>query len=41
MKGGGSVAQWFADLLQDPSCLGSIPSIPKVFSKDKLSMLLR
>ena len=29
-------AQWLAYLLQDPATLGSIPSFPAIFSKEKI-----
>ena len=38
---GGSVVQWLAYLLLEPAAPGSIPSIPEIFQKKKLSKLLR
>ena len=39
--GKGSIAQWLAYLLLDPTSLGSIPEIPQKIQSKKLSMLLR
>ena len=36
----GSVAQWLASLLLEPAAPGSNPSGPKIFSEEKLLMLL-
>ena len=39
--GGGSLSQWLAHLVQDPAAPGSIPSIPKEFSQEKLSKIAK
>ena len=36
----GSVEQWIAYLLPDPAAPGLIPSVPKIFGEEKLSMLV-
>ena len=33
---GGSVVQWLAYLLLEPAAPGSIPSIPEIFSEEKI-----
>ena len=33
---GGSIVQWLAYLLQEPAAPGSIPSIPEIFSEEKI-----
>ena len=33
---GGNTAQWLGYFLTDPAALGSIPSIPKLFSEEKI-----
>ena len=33
---GGSIAQWLAHLLPDPAALGLVPSIPEIFSEEKI-----
>ena len=33
---GGSIAQWLSYLLLEPAAPGSIPSIPEIFSEEKI-----
>ena len=37
----GQHSKRITNLLLDPAAMGSIPSVPKKFSEEKLSMLLR
>ena len=39
--GGGNTAPWLANFLTDPAALGLNTTIPKIFQRKKLSMLLR
>ena len=39
--GDGSIAQWLAYFLLDPTAPGLIPSIPNFFQKENLLMLPR